>query len=154
MPFNPQLYNFNEVCRSTLDLLKQGAYSKGITISCGENNNVKVFADIDMLNTVLRNLVSNAIKFTNREGVIIVSAVQTETDTTISVKDNGVGIASDNLLKLFDITKVLSTSGTESESGTGLGLLICKEFVEKHGGKIWVESEAGKGSTFSFKLPV
>jgi PAS domain S-box-containing protein len=153
IPFNPQIYSFNEVCSNTLELLKYGAAVKGISISCQECSNVKVFGDIDMLNTVLRNLVSNAIKFTNRGGAINISAVQTETDTKISVKDNGVGISPDNLLSLFDISKVLSTSGTEAESGTGLGLLLCKEFVEKHGGKIWIDSEPGKGSTFSFKLP-
>jgi len=154
IPFSQQIYSFNEIFRKTLELLKQGPDAKGIAIRVTSHPDVNVFADIDMLNTVLRNLVSNAIKFTNREGVINISAVQTTYDTTISVTDNGVGIAPDNLLKLFDISKVLSTSGTEAESGTGLGLLLCKEFVERHGGKIWVESEPGKGSTFSFKLPL
>jgi PAS domain S-box-containing protein len=153
IPFAPKVYSFNEVCMNIIDLFKASALTKGITIGCVNTGNVDVFADIDMLNTTLRNLVSNAIKFTNRDGAINISALQSGGAVTISVSDNGVGICPDNLSKLFDISKVLSTSGTEEESGTGLGLLLCKEFVEKHGGQIMVESESGKGSTFSFTLP-
>ena len=153
IPFTPKVYSFNEVCFNIIELFEAGAQTKGIAINCVNADNVKIFADIDMLNTILRNLISNAIKFTNRSGVINILAVQSASDVLLSVSDNGVGIGPDNLSKLFDISKVLSTSGTEDESGTGLGLLLCKEFVEKHGGKIRVESESGKGSTFSFNLP-
>ena len=97
---------------------------------------------------------SNAIKFTDNGGVININAEQTDSNVTISVSDNGIGIAHDELKKLFDISEVLTTKGTEGETGTGLGLLICKEFVEKHQGKIWVESEVGKGSEFKFTLPL
>ena len=107
-----------------------------------------------MLKTVLRNLVTNAIKFTNKGGVITINAEQADSNLAISVHDKGIGIAPDNLAKLFDITEVISTSGTAEETGTGLGLLICKEFVEKHGGEIWVESEVGKGSRFIFTIPI
>jgi signal transduction histidine kinase len=80
--------------------------------------------------------------------------VENSGNVTISVSDNGIGISQDNLAKLFDISKVLTTKGTAEETGTGLGLLLCKEFVEKHGGKIWVKSEVGKGSDFRFALPL
>jgi signal transduction histidine kinase len=98
--------------------------------------------------------VTNAIKFTNNGGAININANQTDSDVTISISDNGVGIAPDDLTKLFDISQVITTKGTAKETGTGLGLLLCKEFVEKHGGKIWVESEVGKGSDFKFTLPI
>ena len=105
-----------------------------------------------MLDTVLRNLVSNAIKFTNENGRIDIYGEQDNSFVTITVSDNGVGIEPEAMEKLFDITLKNSTLGTAKETGTGLGLLLCKEFVEKHGGRIWVESEVGKGSTFYFTL--
>ena len=106
-----------------------------------------------MLKTVMRNLVSNAIKFTHNGGAININAEENSGNVIISVSDDGIGISPDNITKLFDISQVLSTKGTAKEKGTGLGLLLCKEFVEKHGGKIWVESEVGKGSDFKFTLP-
>jgi len=106
-----------------------------------------------MLKTVLRNLVSNAIKFTKTGGAIIINAEVNPDNVTISVSDNGNGIPPENLAKLFNISEVLTTKGTAGETGTGLGLLLCKDFVEKLGGKIWVESESGKGSRFSFTMP-
>ncbi len=106
-----------------------------------------------MVDAVLRNLVSNSIKFTNLNGVIEISALQSDSNLIISVSDNGIGIEPKRLSKLFDIAQFQSTMGTAKEKGTGLGLLICKEFVEKHGGKIWVESVVGKGSIFHFNLP-
>jgi len=106
-----------------------------------------------MLKTIFRNLVSNAIKFTNTSGAVNINAEENSGNVTISVSDNGIGINPEDLAKLFDISKVLTTKGTAKETGTGLGLLLCKEFVEKHGGKIWVVSETGKGSTFYFTIP-
>ena len=120
--------------------------------STGEHINVS--ADVDMFKAVLRKLVSNAIKFTNFGGTISITASQTDSNIIISVSDNGIGIAPNNLMKLFEMTEVSITKGTAEETGTGLGLLLCKEFVEKHGGKIWVESEEGKGSDFRFSLPI
>jgi signal transduction histidine kinase len=107
-----------------------------------------------MLSTVLRNLVSNGIKFTKNGGVININAEQDSENITISVSDNGIGIKSENISKLFNISQVFTTKGTAKETGTGLGLLICKDFVEKHGGKLWVESEVRKGSNFRFTLPI
>ena len=154
IPFQPKVLNLLSTCNGVLDILDPGAFAKNITISGLKIEHINVYADEDMLKTILLNLVSNAIKFTNSGGKISINAEQNSENVTISVSDNGVGISSDNLSKLFDISEVLSTKGTAGESGTGLGLLLCKEFVEKHGGKIWVESEEGKGSVFKFTLRI
>ena len=106
-----------------------------------------------MLKTILRNLVSNAVKFTNSGGFIKVTALKETGNVKISVSDNGVGIQATRIPQLFEISQILTTTGTASEKGSGLGLILCKELVEKHGGKIWVESEYGKGSNFIFTLP-
>jgi len=106
-----------------------------------------------MLKAILRNLISNAIKFTHNGGRVDVLAMQTDSQTTISVIDNGTGMSVETINKLFDITKTHTTPGTEKETGTGLGLLLCKELVNKHNGAIWVESETGKGSSFKFSIP-
>ena len=154
IPFKPQNLIFADLCRNILDIHKPGADAKHITINYNFTDGIIVFADIDMVKTVMRNLVSNAIKFTNNNGTININAEENSEIVGISVSDNGIGIKPDNLTKLFDITQVLTTTGTAEEAGTGLGLLLCKEFVEKHGGTIWVESEVGKGSDFKFTLPI
>lgn len=151
--FEPQILSFAEICIDIHKTLNLAANAKNITLDYLKADHIYVFADINMLKTILRNLVSNAIKFTNNGGTINISAIQSDSDITISVSDNGIGIPPDSLAKLFDISEVLSTKGTADETGTGLGLLLCKEFVEKHGGRIWVESEVGKGSEFKFTLP-
>ncbi len=102
----------------------------------------------------LRNLISNAIKFTNPKGEINVSAFQNHKFVEITVADNGIGMNKETQSRIFDLETNVSTNGTANESGSGLGLILSKEFVEKHGGKIWVESELGKGSTFKFTLPL
>ena len=106
-----------------------------------------------MLKTILRNLISNAIKFTHRNGKVEVLTSSRENEVEIAVSDNGIGMTKDILSNLFRIDADHSTRGTENEEGTGLGLFLCKEFVEKHGGRIWVESDPGKGSVFRFVLP-
>ena len=165
LSYDPQNVNFKKIYLDLLEVLKPNATAKKITIRCIAEDDIIVFADIDMLSTILRNLVSNAIKFTNEGGIIYVSVNKfeeleiTNTDKAysnhqvVSVSDNGVGISKNNMVKLFDLTQKYSTRGTLEEEGTGLGLIICKEFVEKHGGTIWVESESGKGSKFYFTLP-
>jgi signal transduction histidine kinase len=152
--FEPQKLNFADICKDILEILKPSANSKNITINYYAPDEINVFADKDMLKTIFRNLISNAIKFTNKNGTININSEENSGNVTISVSDNGIGISQDNLAKLFDISKVLTTKGTAEETGTGLGLLLCKEFIEKHGGKIWVESEVGKGSDFKFTLPI
>ncbi len=106
-----------------------------------------------MLRTAIRNLISNAIKFTPKQGVVKVSAEFRDDYVRILVSDSGIGIKPETIGKLFKLETSFTTRGTENEKGTGLGLLLCKEFIEKHGGTIWVDSEEGKGSTFSFSLP-
>jgi len=150
---NPQLLNLRDICLNVLEVLKQTASTKNITINYSAPDEIKVYADIDMLKTILRNIISNAIKFTKKDGVISINADKNSVDVRISVSDTGVGISDDNLTKLFDISQIVTTKGTSKENGTGLGLLICKEFVENHGGKIGVESALGKGSDFYFTLP-
>ncbi len=154
IPFKPQKLRFKDICKNILETLTTNAETKNLTINCLAEDDLIVFADRDMTKTILRNLLSNAIKFTKKGGNINISAERTDSNVTISVSDNGVGIPPDNLTMLFDISEVLTTKGTEKETGTGLGLLLCKEFVEKHGGKIWVESEIGKGSNFKLTLPI
>jgi len=154
IPFKPQQLSIKEICKNILVTLNPSANAKKIVINYSATDNLNVFADADMIKTVLRNLVSNAIKFTNKGGVININAVENYGNVTISVSDNGIGIKPDNLAKLFDLSQVVTTTGTAEETGTGLGLLLCKEFVEKHQGKIWVESEVGKGSEFKFTLPI
>ena len=116
-------------------------------------NSVPIIADKAMLGIILRNLISNSIKFTNTGGKIVVSADQKPEELTISVKDNGIGMTEDSIKNLFKIDINHTTLGTAKEKGTGLGLLLCKEFIEKHAGKIWVESEPGNGSVFYFSIP-
>ena len=152
--FKPQNLNFSEICSNVVGILGPIAGSKRIKINCFAVKDTSVFADANMVKTIMRNLVSNAIKFTNKGGIISINVEENSESVMVSVSDNGVGIKPEDLTKLFDISKVLSTSGTEEETGTGLGLLICKEFVEKHKGKIWVESVPGVGSDFKFTLPL
>jgi len=115
--------------------------------------NSLVFADKNMVMTVLRNLVSNAIKFSSKGGKIQIISEKSQNEYLITVKDQGTGIKAEDISKLFKKTQHISTYGTNGEKGTGLGLLLCLEFIERHGGKIWAESELDKGSAFKFTLP-
>lgn len=153
LPFEPGEIDLKHCCKGVIESLKPNADFKNITIRGIETEGINIYADINMLNTILRNLITNAIKFTNRGGIINITAQQNSSDTTIVVSDNGIGISAERIPTLFDISKVHSTKGTDDEKGTGLGILLCKEFVERHGGKIWVESELNKGSLFKFTLP-
>jgi len=153
LPFEQQTLNVANVCDDIVENLQIVAEAKNIKIYHDINANIRVYADNNMLHTILRNLVSNAIKFTNVGGQIILYAEQTDSEVVITVSDNGVGIAPEMFTKLFNISEVHTTTGTADETGTGLGLLLCKEFVEKHNSKIWVESELGKGSDFKFTMP-
>jgi signal transduction histidine kinase len=129
------------------------ALNKNISLDLNISQSIEVFADRNMLNTILRNLITNALKYTNKGGVIKIRAYSQDNNIIVSVIDNGVGIEPAIMDNLFNIRQKVSTVGTERETGTGLGLLLCKEFIEKHGGEIWVDSELGKGSEFKFTLP-
>jgi len=151
--FNPEYVELVTVIDEIVAFLNDSAQQKSITISRNLPHHLPVLADKDMVHTILRNLVSNGIKFSNSGGNIIIKAEQMDDQLTISVADDGVGINEEVLDKLFHIEKSHSTRGTLQEKGTGLGLLLCKDFVEKHGGMIWAESIAGEGSVFYFTIP-
>jgi PAS domain S-box-containing protein len=151
--FKPQKLNLSKECFNVVENLKLHAYNKNIIINNLTNHEYSIFADPDMFKTILRNLVSNAIKFTNNGGHIDIYSEQSPTEITIIVSDTGIGLDPDRIATLFDISQINSTPGTEKEKGTGIGLLLCKEFVEKHGGNLWIESKLGKGSDFKFTLP-
>ncbi len=153
-PFKPQKLNLEAVLLNCLELLNPFIQAKGIIFKQYFPTGATIFADQYMLNTILRNLISNAIKFTHKGGQITVTAEKTASAITISVSDTGVGISSDLVNNLFALSRTYSTDGTEKEKGSGLGLFICREFVEKHQGKIQVESIVGQGSIFSFTLPI
>ncbi len=153
MEFNPKYFDLVSCTNKTILLYVDIAGQKSITIKNILPHKAFVFADNAMISTILRNLISNAIKFTMPGGNIIVSAIEKQNEIIFSVSDTGVGISKSSIKKLFLIDQSYSTTGTNKETGTGLGLILCKEFVEKHNGKIWVESEEKKGSTFYFTLP-
>ena len=150
--FNPSTLNLKEALKPTLSLLRQTAQNKKIHLECNMDESIKIDADINILSTIMRNLVSNSIKFTMHNGKIIVSSRDIDDFIEISVADTGVGIEKENLQNLFRIDKSVSTKGTANEGGTGLGLILCKEMIEMHGGSINVESEPGIGTVFSFTL--
>ena len=154
MEFKPAQIDLAAIIHEVLDHISDSAWQKSIEISKEFPASVSAFADKQMISTVLRNLLSNAIKFTNAGGVINISVIPKKNELLISVKDNGVGISQPDVEKLFRIDVGHSTSGTDGEQGTGLGLMLCKEFVLKHKGKILVRSEVGIGSEFVFTLPV
>jgi len=129
------------------------ANEKSITIQHQIPDDLMVYADTNMLSTILRNLITNAIKFTHKGGNITITSQVENNKTVITVHDSGIGMDEMTRNKLFKINEKISIVGTEKETGTGLGLLLCKEFVEKQGGKIWVESELGMGSDFKFTIP-
>jgi signal transduction histidine kinase/ligand-binding sensor domain-containing protein len=151
--FDPVPVSLNELLNEESGVLNDMASRKGIELESILSNDLTVTADRNMIKTILRNLISNAIKYTYKNGKVEVKAIFKDSQAVISVSDNGIGMTKETMAKLFRIDGDLLTPGTENEKGTGLGLLLCKEFVEKHSGKIWVESELGKGSIFSFSLP-
>jgi signal transduction histidine kinase len=153
LKFEPQILNLLPIILDVMPIIKGSAFPKNIKVDTNVDHDLTVFADLNMLNTILRNIVSNAIKFTPRDGSIIITAENENDKIKLTVTDNGVGIEPENLQKLFRIETKFKTKGTDNESGTGLGLILCKEFIEKHNGKIWAESEFGKGTKFIFTLP-
>lgn len=150
----PSVINIKEFIEEKLSLFSHNGLSKHISISCDGIEEIKAYADYNMLETVFRNLLSNAVKFTAEDGTIKVSAVSRNTMVEISVQDNGVGIDEKILSRLFDIDFHHSTVGVNNETGNGLGLKLCKEFIVKNGGDLWVESKKDVGSTFTFSIPL
>ncbi len=150
---HPADFPVGEALSETLCLAQQAAERKGIAISVFIPPDLRAHADPEMSATVLRNLLSNAVKFTPRGGTIEVRACASEPDVHIAVVDSGVGIAPDRLQTIFDPGAARSTKGTDAEGGSALGLLLTRELVDKNGGRLWVESAPGRGSTFHFTLP-
>ena len=143
-----------DLLNQTIEVLNKQAGNKCIKIKNHVPKSTQCFADINMASTIFRNLISNSIKFTNHGGKIEVHASAVNGHYQFCVEDNGIGMDEETLDKLFKITKKTKRHGTEAEEGTGLGLILCKEFAEKNGGSIWVESEPDRGSKFYFTLPV
>jgi PAS domain S-box-containing protein len=152
MSFHPIPLILKATTDEVIELMVEKANSKMIALINFIPENLTITADEDMLKTIIRNLISNALKFTSIGGKVSVKAVSKENSTEISVEDTGTGIKPEDISKIFNLGSSFSKRGTENEKGTGLGLLLCKEFVEKHGGEIWVESEEGKGCTFTFSI--
>jgi CheY-like chemotaxis protein len=151
---HPQRLGLKELVIGCTEIVIESADAKAIELTVEIPAELEVFVDTNMFQSVIRNLVSNAIKFTQKGGKVTISARTCEDNTTIiAVKDNGIGMGNEILDNLFSIDAKSSHKGTEGEPGTGLGLLLCKDFIEKHSGKIWAESEAGKGSVFYFTVP-
>jgi len=152
--FNPIKNNLFKLVESDIDLFISNAETKKIRVLNEIDADLTFQFDQEMINTVMRNLINNAIKYTNEGGIITISVKELDDTNEISVTDNGIGMDSDTIELLF-ITDLKRNrrEGTKGEKGTGLGLILCKEFVWKHQGTIWAESEPGKGSTFKFTLP-
>jgi signal transduction histidine kinase len=154
MSFQPNEISLTDLAAKNIELIKERSAQKGIAVINNVSNPIQIFADENMINSVLLNLLTNAVKFTRSNGTVTVRAYKAADDMVeVSVSDTGIGMSKGIVDKLFIVGEKTGTPGTEGELSTGLGLLLCKEFVEKHGGKIWVQSEEGKGSTFYFTLP-
>jgi signal transduction histidine kinase len=151
--FDPVDFSLTELLSETSVFYRNQALQKGITLKTQVREEVSLHADRNMITTVLRNLLSNAIKYTLDGGVITLSVSSSDNQVNISVADTGVGMKPDYLNNLFSMENKFSTAGTNSERGTGLGLILCKEFVEKHHGTLVVESKEGKGSKFLISIP-
>jgi len=152
LEMSPQKIDFHTIAHDVYNLAFGNASKKEINLDFSVPENTFVFVDENAVSTVLRNLVTNAIKFTSKDGKISVKSEEEENYFKITVEDTGIGISEDVIEKLFRIDNVHTTPGTANEKGTGLGLILCKELIEKSGGTIWVESEKGKGSKFIFTL--
>jgi PAS domain S-box-containing protein len=152
--YNPTIFNLANLIQVNINLHKVQAENKGVILKPGLKDDIHAYGDSEMINTVLRNLINNAVKFTDKGGSVEVSVKKQDEYIEVQVKDEGVGISPENLQKLFQIDVKFKSKGTKEETGTGLGLIICKEFIEKNGGNIRAESEEGSGSAFYFTVPV
>jgi len=152
--FKPAESNLRKLVTEGISALTESTRNKGIGLVIDIADDQQVYADTNMFQSLIRNLVSNAVKFTPRGGNVLITAVLTDNNTSvITVKDSGIGMDKDTVSNLFRLNVNSSRPGTEGEHSTGLGLLLCKEFVERHGGELWVESEEEKGSVFCFTIP-
>jgi signal transduction histidine kinase len=154
MSFQAEDFSLSEIIAECIQSLERRSEQKGIELNNTVKDNVRAYGDEKMINSVLLNLISNAIKFTRRNGKVTISVNKTEDQMIeISVSDTGVGMQENLVEKLFTVGEKIRSEGTDGELSTGLGLLICKEFIEKHNGKIWATSRPEAGSTFYFTIP-
>lgn len=151
--FTPEWLSLNKQITESLILAESAIQNKELEVSFKQKQIINIYTDRNMIDLVLRNLISNAIKFTHKKGKISVTISENDQEILTSITDTGIGISENKLATLFEINKPKNTLGTENEQGTGLGLILCKDFIENLGGKIWVESTLGIGSTFTFSLP-
>jgi PAS domain S-box-containing protein len=152
--YMPACISLAEVVRENIDMIKSCATHKHIRFECMVPKNLYIFSDRSMLNMILRNLLSNAVKFSMQKGKVNISAIKRESMVLVSVRDQGMGMDHATMSSLFALDQISSRKGTGGEKGTGLGLLLSKEYVNKHGGEIWAESSPGKGSAFYFTVPL
>ncbi|TVQ92913.1 MAG: PAS domain-containing sensor histidine kinase [Bacteroidetes bacterium] len=152
MPYEPMMFNLQEEIHPLIKLMNSAAEKKDITLLNSIDNNIQPMADRLMLTSVLQNLISNAIKFTSKGGLVKLSSAQENGRIIINIEDNGIGIKPEDQEKLFSLDKGYTSKGTAGEKGTGFGLIIAREMVLKMGGEIWAQSTPGKGSVFSFSL--
>ncbi|MCD4697871.1 MAG: HAMP domain-containing histidine kinase [Bacteroidales bacterium] len=151
--FHPRCIDLDQLVRENIMLLKSTATDKDISLQSNVNANIEIFADEYMMTTVLRNLLYNAIKFTPPDGIIHICAEDKANIVEVKIRDNGIGIPKSSIDKIFRSDLYLSTTGTAKEAGTGLGLILCKDFIEQNGGSICVRSEENEGSEFCFTIP-
>ena len=152
--FSPCIVDLHELAERTAELLAPVGIQKSVSVRNEMPEDLRAYGDLNMVDTIIRNLTNNAVKFTPKDGSVTISGEVGENDATISIRDTGVGIPADRLDTLFVLDKGSTTNGTQGEKGSGLGLILCRDMVEKNGGEIWAESEEGNGSTFCFTLPV
>jgi len=153
MEYRPREVKISSLLADVLELMHETAQKKSILLLPEQVSERSVLADQAMISTVLRNLISNAIKFTNPGGRVFITGEDLQGEYRVTVRDDGIGIPEGDLPRLFKIEESVSTHGTQNEQGTGLGLILCHEFIEKHGGRIWAESKVGEGSRFIFSIP-
>jgi signal transduction histidine kinase len=153
--YHPEKVALKTIILHNIRLLQPNADQKAIMVKTQiDMATPYAYGDVNMIDTVIRNLLANAIKFTSTGGRVVVSVISRNQDFQVSISDTGIGIEAEHLPKLFRVDDRYRQAGTNGEEGTGLGLILCKEFVEQNGGTIWCESEFGKGSVFSFTLPI
>jgi signal transduction histidine kinase len=150
----PGFFKLNDIIDENINLLAPNASNKNIKLISALPRIFVAYFDLQTINVVIRNLISNALKFTPKNGTVTINVMKIEKQMEIQVIDTGVGISDENLKNIFNPSRHFTTMGTDNEHGSGIGLLLCKDFVEKNGGKLTVESQLSKGSTFKFTLPL
>jgi signal transduction histidine kinase len=149
----PEKFLLSNLVNTNINLHKVSAENKGVRITSGVRGELHAYGNREMISTVLRNLINNAVKYSHKGGVIEVNVAEKDDKLEVVVSDQGVGMSRENAEKIFRIDAKVKSPGTQGEKGTGLGLILCKDFVEINKGQIWVESEEGSGSTFHFTIP-